>query len=185
LFYKANKKLTVFFEASGGLGDSTSKQPFHCQHILLDWNEIISGFPFGQPHVPIFGFGGIFGAQLLQEKTFLPSNHIMVMQVVNGLLRKYMDQKASHLRMLGLKRLVVGGTVVVSINNRPLGTCEAEHGCCINFVVLERGTGGTKGLSAKPKLSSSFCHGIYGGGFLIEESKEALDTFIEAVDSNL
>jgi hypothetical protein len=184
LFINVNKQLTSFLEATGGLGDTTSKQPFHCQHILLDWNEVVSDFPFGQPFVPIFGFGGIFGAQLLQEKTFLPSNQSMVMKTVNELLRNYSDQKASHLHMMGLKRLDVDGTVVVSINNRPLGTCDAEHGCCINFVVLERGTGGTKGLSSKPKLSSRYCHGINGTGFLIEESKIALASFIEEVDSD-
>ena len=75
--------------------------------------------------------------------------------------------------------------MVVSINNHPLGTCDAEHGCCINFVILEKGTGGTKGLSAKPKLSSSYCHGINGSGFQIEESKIALACFIEEVDSDL
>ena len=112
LFKNVNKQLTTFLEATGGLGDTTSKQPFHCQHILLDWNEVVCDFPFGQPFVPIFGFGGIFGARMLQEKTFLPSNQSMVMKVVNELLRNYSNQKTTHLHIMGLKRLEVDGVEI-------------------------------------------------------------------------
>jgi hypothetical protein len=180
-----NSPLTSFLEGTGGLGDRTSKQPFHCQQILLNWNEVVDGFPFGKPVIPIFGFGGIFGAQLLQEKTFLSSNTSMVSQVVNDLLKNYSEHNSSILKMLGLKRLEGSGNVVVSINNRMIGPCDAEHGCCINYVILERGTGGTKGLSSKPKLTSTFCHGINGGHFRIEEANSALDCYMEVVDSKL
>jgi hypothetical protein len=114
---------------------------------------VVANFPFGKPVNLVVGFGGAFGAQLLQEKTFLTSTKNMVKQVMDDLLHRYLQQSASEMCMLGLKVGDDGEGVVVAINKRPLCVDLSEHFCCDNFVVVERGTGGTKGLSKTPKLA--------------------------------
>jgi hypothetical protein len=40
---------------------------FQCQHILMNCNELISGWPFGQPKQIVFAFESNFGVKQLQK----------------------------------------------------------------------------------------------------------------------
>jgi hypothetical protein len=184
LFTEANKMLTTFINADNAIGDQSSKQPFHSQHILLNLNEVVADFPFGIPICPVIGFGGGFGAQLLQEEGFNSSDSKMGQQgVMTKLLELYSTEASnSELAMLGLKRLQ-DGSVVVAINNLPITVCLPEHGCCEQYYVVERGPGGTKGLGDCPKLTFTYCHPIPRTNFMSEEAALALSTFRLLVES--
>ena len=181
LFGHTNKMLANFINLQ--MAEAHSKQAFHCQHMLLNYNEVVDCSPFGQPLTPIVGFGGGFGAQLLQDKDFKPNDSRMVGEVMNRLLVQYRGQSASHLLMLGLKKKG-DGSVVVAVNDRPLCVCDPEHGCCMQYPVLERAAGGSKGMSNVPNLVSSHCHPIRGCNFNdgLALGKKALTHFKVLVD---
>jgi hypothetical protein len=65
------------------------KSPFQCQHILMDYYEIVADFPFSTPQCPTVGFGGEFGTQLLQENSFNVSDSAMVETVMSELEEYY------------------------------------------------------------------------------------------------
>ena len=136
LFSETNKLLTKF--VNNGIVDSYHTQPLHCQHMLLNFNEVVDQFPFGAPVTPVVGFGGNFGAQLLQDKEFKSNDPVMVRNVMSNLLDNYSSRSKSDLLLLGLKKTSDGKGVSVIINGRPLGVCDPEHGCCIQYPVLER-----------------------------------------------
>jgi hypothetical protein len=127
-------RLATFISDNDGLGSSMcGKAPFQCQHILMNLNECVDDFPLGVPKLPVIGFGGAFGAQLLQPSTFDPADPVMVERVMQDLLTKYNQGSGSVLTILGLRKVVSSSgseTVVVSANGRPLTTCDPEHGCC-------------------------------------------------------
>ena len=70
LFSVTTKSLTTFIDSNQAMGDQSYKQPFHSQHILMNLNNLVAGFPFCEPIVPVVGFGASFGAQLLQDEKF-------------------------------------------------------------------------------------------------------------------
>jgi hypothetical protein len=53
LFGETNQLLTKFINS--GIVDSYNKQPFHTQHMLLNFNEVVAQFPFGEPVTPAHG----------------------------------------------------------------------------------------------------------------------------------
>ena len=184
-FSETNKLLTKF--VNNGIVDSYHKQPFHCQHMLLNFNEVVDQFPFGAPVTPVVGFGGNFGAQLLQDKEFKSNDPVVVRNVMNNLLANYCGRSKSELLLLGLKKKGNGKHgVVVIINGRPLGVCDPEHGCCIQYPVLERESGGSKGMSNQPMLSSTFCHPIKSCTFKSggKVARKALSEFQRLVDTD-
>jgi hypothetical protein len=182
LFGETTKLLVKFI--NNGIADSYTKQPFHCQHMLLNINEVVAEFPFGAPVTPVVGFGGNFGAQLLQDKEFKSNDAATVRTVMANLLDHYIQRSPSELLLLGLEKDDDGNGVKVIINGRPLGVCDPEHGCCIQYPVLERESGGSKGMSKHPLLVASFCHPIKGyefeGGMKV--AKMALAEFKRLVD---
>jgi hypothetical protein len=182
LFGDTNKLLTKFINS--GIVDSYTKQPFHCQHMLLNLNEVVDLFPFGKPVIPVVGFGGNFGAQLLQDKEFKSNDAKMVRAVMNNLLEHYSQRSPSELLLLGLKKERTDNCVTVAVNGRPLGVCDPEHGCCIQYPVLERASGGSKGMSRQPLLVASFCHPIKGCNFQcgMKVARKALAEFKGLVD---
>jgi hypothetical protein len=149
----------MFITASGSGIEPSARMPFHCQHILMDFNELVADFPFMEPQVPVVGFGGAFGAQLLQEKKINRSDLVMVESVMQSLLQVCSSLDRRKLEILGLKKLD-DDSVVLNINNRPVTTLEPEHGCCDNYYVVERRAGGSKGLSKEPKLTFPHCHPV-------------------------
>ena len=122
--------------------------------MLLNLNELVAGFPFGQPITPVIGFVARFGIQLMKDKPFLATDPIKVREVMTSLLEKYSSLKPVQLRMLGLRRLGGSTTVVVSLNDLPLCATDCEHGCCMQYLIVERSPGGTKGLSKLQNLYS-------------------------------
>ncbi len=65
------QRLATFVSQDAALGGSLCpKVPFQCQHILMNLNELVDKFPTGFPESPVVGFGGGFGAELLQEASF-------------------------------------------------------------------------------------------------------------------
>jgi hypothetical protein len=70
----------------------------------------------------------------------------MVKKVMTDLLDQYTKQAPSDLQMLGVKKMIDADILVVSFNHRPLGVCDPDHGCCMQYPILERATGGSKGL---------------------------------------
>jgi hypothetical protein len=180
-FSEVNKRLVTFITSSESGIENNAKQAFHSQHILMNFNELIDEFPFGVPKSPVVGFGGSFGAQLLQEHTFSASNQAMVQMVMTDLLSKYALQKESSLQVLGLEN-VDGSSVKIAINGRALTTCESEHGCCMQYVVVERRVGGSKGLSHEPKLCFTYCHPIPNSNFRDEIATRSLHIFRQMVD---
>jgi hypothetical protein len=182
LFMEVTQRLTTFINSDTIIGESFSKQPFHSQHILMNVNEVVSDFPFGIPTSPVVGPGGAFGAQILhQDMVFNQSDRAMVRTVMSDLLEQYKHESPQDLTMLGLKR-EPDESVVVSINSRPITVCLAEHGCCEQFTISERGPGGTKGLSKRPKLYFTYCLPIPYCDFMTPEANQALSTFREMVD---
>jgi hypothetical protein len=180
-FKGVNERLTKFINKDD-LGKTTTKQPFQSQHILMNYNEVVSDFPFGVPVLPIMGFGGSFGAQLLQKSVFKGSDTAMVEEVMSDLLKQYSGRSSEDdLTMMGLKRND-SGVVVVAINDLPITVCLSEHGCCEQYYILERGPGGTKGSSVMPKLSSSYCHPVPHYDFMTEQASLAIHTFKKRVD---
>jgi hypothetical protein len=61
-FMEVNRRLVTFITAPGSGIEPSARMPFHCQHILMDFNELVADFPFMKPKVPVVGFGGAFGA---------------------------------------------------------------------------------------------------------------------------
>lgn len=164
LFLEVNKRLVTFITSSNSGIENSGKQPFHCQHILMDFNELVDGFPFGVPKCPVVGFGGSFGAQLLQKETFSAGNPEMVERLMTDLLHQYSIQSDHSLTVLGLERSGID-SVKIGINSRELTTCESEHGCCMQYIVVERRAGCSKGLSNEPKVSFTYCHPIPQSNF--------------------
>jgi hypothetical protein len=185
LFGTINIRLTKFINDDQGIGDASTKQPFHCQHMLMNFNEVVADFPFGEPVSPVVGFGGAFGAQLLQKKVFQAHEPKMVQPFMKRLLHLYCQQTPNDLQMLGLEKIdgLVG--IFVVANKRPLGVCDPEHGCCIQYPVIERASGGSKGQSSRPKLASSYCHPVPGCTFVIgmKIATEGLKMFKHLVDT--
>jgi hypothetical protein len=186
VFGAVNKRLTKFINNEGAIGGSCKYQLFHCQHMLLDFNDVVAEFPFGEPMFPHVGFGGCFGAQMLQGSEFKANNQEMVKKVMSGLLCRYGQQPDLDLAMLGLKKFDGCSVPAVSINGRPLGLCDPEHCCCMQYPILERAIGGSKGISNRPKLTSSFCFPIYGCKFeaALEVATKALTIFRDLVDTD-
>ena len=181
LFSVTNKSLTAFIDGEHAMGDQSYKQPFHSQHILMNMNNLVAGFPFGKPIVPVVGFGASFGAQLLQDEKFNAEDSDMIKAVMARILERLEHKTTkSDLTLLGLKKLD-DGTVVVAINEMPLTVCLAEHCCCIQLYIVERMTGGTKGSSANPKLASPHCHPIPHTDFMTTVAAEALAMFKKLV----
>jgi hypothetical protein len=156
LFRSVNKWLTSFLTSLGSGIENMSKQPFHSQHILMDYYEVVADCLFGEPICPVLGFGGSFDAQLLQDSCFNLSNWEMVKDTMVSLKKDYCNQSEISLEVLGLIKLD-DGTVAIKINERRIATCEPEHGCCMQYIVLERKTGGSKGLSTDLKLTFTYC----------------------------
>ena len=183
-FGEANKLLTAFLNSESAIGEASTKQPFQSQHILMNYNEVVADFPFGEPECPVVGPGGKFGAQLLQADRFDVSNRNMVTTVMTGLLGKYKEQSPSDLTLMGLN-ITKGNTMVnVKINNRPLTVCDAEHGCCENYYIVERRPGCTKGISRVPKLAFTYCHPIPTCDYrLLQEAIDATAEFKTRVDA--
>jgi hypothetical protein len=132
-------RLATFISNNEALGSSLcGKARFQCQHIMMNLiNEcVLEDFPMGVPKLPVIGFGGAYGAQLLRPTTFDPANPIMVEKVMQDLLTKYNQCSSTDLKILGLRKVVSSSgseTVVVLVNGRPLTTCDPEHGCCISY----------------------------------------------------
>jgi hypothetical protein len=93
----------------------------------------------------VVGSGGVFSAQLLQEMNFVTSDNRVVKAVMQGLLAHYLGLKKEKLTKLGLERLPRSKLVVVAVNNRPLSASDTEHGCCMQYVIMERGPVEPKG----------------------------------------
>ena len=107
----------------------------------------------------------------------------MVQCMTTRLLEKLTTETSpSQVAMLGLKKLT-DETVVVVINELPVTVCLAEHFCCTQLYILERETGGTKGSSANPKLTSPHCHPIPHTDFMTQEASTALSTYRKIVES--
>jgi hypothetical protein len=104
--------------------------------------------------------------------------------VMNNLLEHYSRRSPSELLLLGLKKESTGDCVSVAVNGRPLGVCDPEHGCCIQYPVLERASGGSKGMSRQPLPVASFCHPIKGCNFQfgMKVARKALAEFKRLVD---
>jgi hypothetical protein len=184
LFRSVNERLTSFLTSIGSGLENTGKQPFHSQHILMDYYEVVADFPFGEPICPVLGFGGSFGAQLLQDSFFNSSNWEMVKDTMVSLKNNYCNQNETSLEVLGLIKLD-DGTVAIKINQRRITTCEPEHGCCMQYIVLERKAGGSKGLSTDPKLTFTYCHPIRGFNFKCPMAVDAILTFKQLVQQGL
>ena len=189
-FGKEVKRLATFISQEEGLGSTMcSKAPFLCQHVWMNVNETVDDFPSGMPKVPVVGFGGSFGAQLLQEATFDSSNPCMVQSVMDELLKEYNGSSCTNLRLIGVEKVV--GTqgkedqVVISNNGRLLTTCDVEHGCCICYYFFERKPGCTKGSAKNPKVKFSHCHPIPTVVFHQEQAEKSLYTFVEEIEGGL
>jgi hypothetical protein len=87
--------------------------------------------------------------------------------------------------MLGLKCLEDSVTVVVAVNCQPLCASDCKHGYCMQYVILERGPGGTKGLSRTPRLTYSYCRPIQCSHFPKEEAGNPLLEFRRLVEAGL
>lgn len=187
LFSNLITRLSTFINSNDGLGSTMcTKSPFQCQHILMNVNELVDNFPTGIPTRPVIGFGGSFGAQLLQEATFLPANKLMVETTMKSLLARYNKGSVAELTILGLKQELIDGkpSVCVSINSRPLTVCDPEHGCCMSYYFYERKPGCTKGAAANPKLVFSHCHPIPTATFPSDEASDSIYMFAELVESD-
>ena len=177
LFSVTTKSLTAFIDSDKTMGDQSYKQPFHSQHIVMNLNNLVAGFPFGKLIVPVVGYGASFGAQLLQDEKCNAEDSDMIKSVMTRILRRLeLETSKSELTLLGLKKLN-DGTVVVAINEMPITVCLAEHCCCIQLYIVERMTGGTKGSSAYPKLASPHCHPILHTDFMTSVAARALAMF--------
>ena len=188
-FHEVVGRLATFISNDAALGSSMcAKAPFQCQHILMNLNEVVDEFPTGVPRLPVVGFGGSYGAQLLQKETFDPSNPAMVETTLSELLEKYNGGSDVDLVILGVKKVAVGVDgkelgVVISINGRPLTTCDVEHGCCITYYYYERKPGCTKGSAKNPKLVFSHCHPIRNACFDDKEAAACVFTFVNEVEA--
>jgi hypothetical protein len=58
LFHYVNTWLTTFITSESSIGESSTKMPFHCQHMMMDFNEVVTEFPIGRSKCPAVGFGG-------------------------------------------------------------------------------------------------------------------------------
>mmetsp|Transcript_18315 Transcript_18315/g.33207 ORF Transcript_18315/g.33207 Transcript_18315/m.33207 type:complete len:115 (+) Transcript_18315:825-1169(+) len=108
----------------------------------------------------------------------------MVQMVMDKLLGDYSKRSNSELLLLGLEKKRGSDGVVVVVNGRPLGVCDCEHGCCIQYPVLERASGGSKEMSKQPLLVASYCHPIKGCTFKsgMAVARKALLKFKRLVD---
>ena len=168
-------------DGDDAMGDQSYKQPYHSQQILMNFNNLVAEFPLGKPVIPIFGSGGLFGAQLLLEDKFNPQDREMVESVTTTIMDKLIKHTSpTELAMLGLKRLG-NETVVISINELPVTVCLVEHFFGTQLYILERKAGGTIGSSAKPKVASTHCHPIPQVDFMTEEANMALQTYRKVV----
>ena len=123
----------------------------------MDVNELVTDFPFGEPTVPVVGFGGKYGAELLSKSAgFIDCT---VKEVMVNLKDQYLKQSEGDLKLLGLEK-DTDGTIIVVLNGRPITTCDAEHGCCLQYTIVERRVGGSKGLSDQPNFTMPYCHPI-------------------------
>jgi hypothetical protein len=189
LFRDVCGRLATFINSDFGIGDSLSlKSPFQCQHILMDYYEVVADFPFGTPKCPTVGFGGEFGAQLLQENSFNVSDLAMVQRVMSDLKEYYTVQSTSDLTLMGLSKTESGSAgsifeeVVVAINGRPITTCDPEHGSCMQYMILERKPGCTKGLGQTPKMVFTYCQPIPRADFQVDEAEQCIHEFKRRID---
>jgi hypothetical protein len=148
----------------------------------MNLNEVVDKFPTGFPMLPVVGFGGGFGAELLQQASFRTTDPAMAETVMTALPQQHNEGTGLHLAMLGLEKT---GTddVTVSINGRPLTTCDPEHGCCVTCYYFERKPGCAKGSSNCPRLCVSSCHPIRSLHFEEEQASVSLYKFVEAVET--
>lgn len=156
-FAACRTSLGNFFAADLGLGSHGSKMDFFCQHILMNVNELICGWPFSKPIVPIFGFGGQYGAKMLQmgssdQKMGLP-------KVMEEMLAFYKARPVEELELMGLKKDSTG-SVVIEINGRDICCIEPEHFGCINFGYTERQPGRSRGSGQRYEVTSPHCHPV-------------------------
>jgi hypothetical protein len=70
----------------------------------MNFNEVVDQFPTGFPRCPVIAFGGSFGAQLLQQETFVASDRVMAETVMMSLLRNYNLGTSADLTILGLRK---------------------------------------------------------------------------------
>jgi hypothetical protein len=71
LFGSTRTKFENLLKDDKALDGMGRKLPFHCQHILMNCNELISDWPFGHPKKIIFGFGSEVGVKMLKQVSFL------------------------------------------------------------------------------------------------------------------
>jgi hypothetical protein len=183
LFRDVCGRLATYINSNFGIGDSMSlKSPFQCQHILMDYYEVVTDFPFGTPKCPTVGFGGEFGTQLLQENIFNVSNLAMVQRVMSD-LKEYYTVESTNLTLMGLSKPESGGAgsifeeIVVAINGQPITTCDPEQ-----YMILERKPGCTKGLGQTPKMVFTYCQPIPRADFQVDEAEQCIHEFKRRID---
>jgi hypothetical protein len=80
-----------------------AKMTFFTQHILMNFNELIADWSFGEPETAVIGFGGLFGVKRLMRGV---EGGNSVTEVLKLQLKAGRETcSVSDLKMMGLERL--------------------------------------------------------------------------------
>jgi hypothetical protein len=124
VFGKCISSLVDFMSDSWGLGSLGEKLLFFCQHIMMNLNELVAGWPFGKPQVAILGFGGAFGARRLARGL---GNPYSMREVLALQLENTKTYPSNELAMIGVEMRGNNGIIRISENERTLCILEPEH----------------------------------------------------------
>jgi hypothetical protein len=179
VFGNCISSLAAFMSDSQGLGTPGDKPLFFCQHILMNLNELVAGWPFGKPQVAIMGFGGTFGARRLARGV---GNQYTTQEVLALQLETTKTSDSNELAMIGVEK-ADDGTITISQNERTLCILEPEHWGCLDYTVIERAPGGSRGLGIRYEVSFPHCHPIRHVEFSLSIATVTVKSYIAAVDS--
>ena len=140
-------------KALGGIGRKLS---FHCQHILMNCNELIADWPFGYPQQIIFGYGGEVGVKMLRQ---ISSRKFTKEQRLEAVLDFVKSRDVWELNSIGIE-LSEENVLRCCLNQREICLADVEHWCCLGFIHCERQPGGSRGFSRTSETTFPHCHPI-------------------------
>ena len=152
------------------LGFNNKRLKFVCSQILMDMDELLSGFAFGEITNPVLGMGGQYGNK--KVNLGLETGETAYC----GVYRQLYTMSSQRLAVMGLE--TSEHQIVVSLNGRPLHMGDAEHMLCKVYIASERAPGRSRGGSKNPMVQQHNQHPLFGVSFM--ETKEVAKTAVHA-----
>jgi hypothetical protein len=178
--FKENRtKLVDLLQQSGSITGQNKQLSFQCQHILMNCNELISGWPFGKPSQIVFAFGGDFGIRMLQKGAVVTGTKE---EWLSHIIRFVKSRSKWELEVAGLK-LGSNNNLYHQTNDREVVQVDVEHWCCLSFSHTERKPGGSRGFSQRSEIGFPHCHPVRTANFSLGIAERGLLAFKLAVEN--